>query len=102
MRGRALIALLLASAATPSAAQAATVSQPFAFTQHVGPDQDGNTYSLPTYELRFEAAPGEANDVTFAPDPSRRYGMIVRDAGAAIEAGANCEKVEGGVSCAPP
>ena len=102
MRGRVLIVLLAVSAAVPSAAQAATVSQPYLYTQTIGPDEKGRTYHLPTYELRFEAAPGEVNDVVFTEGSQRTRSVIVRDSGVPLEPGTNCTRIDGGVECAPP
>jgi hypothetical protein len=99
----ALIAALAMSAVAPAAAQAATVSQPQTGTYTSDLGGHNGRFDIPVYTLKFEAYPGEANDVTLErdPDPSRFQAVIVRDAGAALDPGVNCERVSGGVECSP-
>jgi hypothetical protein len=76
---RIVLLVLVALMFCPGSSSAATVSVHVMAT-------DRNTFS----DLTFTATPGEANDVTVA------YGsgsVLVRDAGARIEAGENCQSI---------
>jgi hypothetical protein len=104
-RKLALIAALAVSALVPAASQAATVSEPQTSTLTVDFGGHQGIQDIPVYTLKFEASPGEANDVTLGRDleqPSYADAVIVKDAGAPLEPGANCDRVSGGVECAPP
>src|SRR4051812_27216230 len=100
----ALIAALAVSALAPAGADAASVSQPQTSTYTSDLGGHNGPFDIPVYTLKFEAYPGEANDVTLErdPDPSRFQAVIVRDAGAELDPGVNCERVSGGVECSPP
>src|SRR4051812_46151442 len=100
----ALIAALAVSALAPAGADAASVSQPQTSTYTSDLGGHNGPFDIPVYTLKFEAYPGEANDVTLErdPDPSRFQAVFVRDAGAELDPGVNCERVSGGVECSPP
>src|SRR3954466_427427 len=99
----ALIAALAVSVLAPAGAEAASVSQPQTRTYTSDLGGHNGRFDIPVYTLMFEASPGEANDVTLErdPDPSRFQAVIVRDAGAELDPGVNCQRVSGGVECSP-
>jgi Ca2+-binding RTX toxin-like protein len=101
MRRAALIAVLAASVMAPTAAEAATVSQSYIGDSSFV-DENGQTQVFRLYALSFQAAPGEANDVTFERVFDARLTVLVKDAGASLVAGENCHAADGGVECAPP
>jgi Ca2+-binding RTX toxin-like protein len=85
--------LALVLLALPCAAQAATVRVDF-YTEPAGvdPESSCSRYMMcPPDRLVFTAADGEANDVSITRDGSR---FIVRDAGATVEPGPGCERVD--------
>jgi hypothetical protein len=88
------VAVLAAALAAPGAASAASA-------RIAGESiQDDTCRYLPEecalVILEYEAAAGERNDVSFEFDPSAEsgYAATVRDAGAVIEPGAGCERVD--------
>jgi Ca2+-binding RTX toxin-like protein len=60
-----------------------------------GPGEHG---TVDGYILGFQAAPGESNSVTITTGPG---GILVRDTGAPLAAGAFCLPAVDGVTCAP-
>jgi Ca2+-binding RTX toxin-like protein len=99
-----LLALLLL-ALLPAAADAATVRvDVYREPPGTDPFESCSRYAMcPPDTLVFEAAPGEANDVTIATEGTPgspglgyppQYRFVVRDAGATVEPGAGCERID--------